>query len=367
MKVPYIDLAAQHREIREELLETIGTVLDSGQFILGKLVRSFEQKFAKLSGTKYAIGVASGTDALILSMKVLNIGPGDEVITVPNSFLATASSIILTGAKPVFVDVRDDYNIDPDKIELAITSKTKAIIPVHLTGRPADMFPILKVAENYNIHVIEDAAQAVRAEYHGQRVGSFGTLGCFSLHPLKNLNACGDAGIITTNNPEFYKKLLVLRNHGLINRDECQVWSINSRLDAIQAAILNVKLNYLEKWEMRRREIASIYQEELDNLLNRPLDKTYERSVYHTFVIQTTDRDKLQQFLWENEIDTKIHYPVPIHLQSSSIGLGYKEGDFPITEKLAKNILSLPIDTSLSDNQIGYTCSKINQFHINNY
>ncbi len=365
MKVPYIDLAGQHREIREELLETIGAVLDSGQFILGELVRSFEQRFAELSGTKYAVGVASGTDALILSMKVLNIGPGDEVITAPNSFLATASSIELVGAKPVFVDVRDDYNIDPDKIEPAITSRTKAIIPVHLTGRPADMFPILKIADRYNLYVIEDAAQAVRAEYHGQRVGSFGTLGCFSLHPLKNLNACGDAGIITTNNSEFYEKLLVLRNHGLINRDECQVWSINSRLDAIQAAILNVKINYLKQWEKRRREIATTYYQNLKDIVEAPKDKSYEKSVYHTFVIQMEQRNHLQKFLASKGIDTKIHYPIPIHLQQSAQKLGYQKGDFRVAEKQLETILSLPIHPNLTDAQIEFCCNTIINFYNN--
>ena len=259
MKIPYVDISAQYCSIKYEILKEVEDVLASGQVILGEVVNNFEESFAALCHTKYAVGVANGTDALMLSMKALGIGEGDEVLTVPNSFIATASSIVLVGAQPVFVDVGDDFNIDPDKIERAITSKTKAIIPVHLTGRPADLNPILNIANKYGLSVIEDAAQAARAEYEKQRVGSFGATGCFSFHPLKNFNAFGDGGAITTNDIKLYQKLLKLRNHGLRNRDECEFWGYNSRLDAIQAAILNVKLKYLEKWVNRRRKIAFIY------------------------------------------------------------------------------------------------------------
>ena len=322
MRIPYINLIDQHAPIRSELLDAIGNVIDSGQFISGEAVNNFEREIAKLCNTNFAVGVASGTDALVLVMIALDIGKGDEVITAPNSFLSSASAIALTGATPVFADVSDDFNIDPQKIEEAITSRTKAIIPVHLTGKPADMSAILNIADKNGLYVIEDAAQAIRAEYDGKRVGSFGIAGCFSFHPLKNLSACGDAGMITTGDDELYKKLLILRNHGLINRDECNTWSYNSRLDALQAAILNVKLDYIEAWENRRREIASFYRNKLKNVVKTPEDQPYEKAVYHTFIIQTEMRDELKKYLFKNGIDTKIHYPIPIHLQKAAKYLG---------------------------------------------
>lgn len=366
MKVPYINLGLQHSLIKNELLNEIEKVITSGQFILGNYVEEFEKKFTSIAQTKYAVGVANGTDALLLSMRVLGIGKGDEVITAPNSFLASASSIALCDAVPVFADVSDDFNIDPEKIEKAITPRTKAIIPVHLTGRPANMNPILDIAVKHKLFVIEDAAQAVMAEYHGKRVGSFGHTGCFSLHPLKNLSACGDGGVITTNDETIYKKLQILRNHGLKNRDECQLWSYNSRLDSLQAAILNVKINYLENWTERRRYIASIYREKLTKYVKVPVDKSYEKAVYHTFIIQTSHRDKLKNYLLKNNIDTKIHYPVPIHLQESAKYLGYKKGDFPVTEKQVEEILSLPAYPELTDDMVNNVTDSIIEFFKNN-
>lgn len=377
MKVPYVNLSEQYIPIKDEILKEVEKVIISGQFILSETVTVFERKFAELCNTKYAVGVANGTDALILSMKVLGIGNGDEVITVPNSFIATTSSIVLAGAKPVFVDVRNDMNIDPNKIERAITKKTKAIIPVHLTGRPADMKQILEIAHKYSLYVIEDAAQAVRAEYlpsgiskrnnsipqgKWQRVGSFGTFGCFSFHPLKNLSACGDGGIIISNDKNLYETLIKARNHGLKNRVECEFWSYNSRLDSLQAAILNVKLNYLEKWINRRREIASIYQEKLKSVVNVPIDKPFEKAVYHTFIIQTEKRDEMKKYLAKRGIDTKVHYPIPIHLQKAAKSLGYKKGDFPITEKQSQNILSLPIYPELKNQEVLHICGNILNF-----
>ena len=294
MKVPFVNLGLQNRLIKDELLSIVSGLLDSGQFILGEDLARFEKSFAHLCGTTYAVGVANGTDALFLSMKVLGIGQGDEVITAPNSFLASASSICLAGATPVFADVREDFNIDPEQIRKVISPKTKAIIPVHLTGRPADLDAILSIAQEYHLAVIEDCAQAVCAEYNDKPVGSFGNLGCFSLHPLKNLSACGDGGVITTSNEDLYHQLLKARNHGLRNRDECEFWSYNSRLDNIQAAMLNVKLNKLSEWTARRRKIASYYYERISGLnLIAPADKSFEKSVYHTFIIQTVRRDEL--------------------------------------------------------------------------
>jgi dTDP-4-amino-4,6-dideoxygalactose transaminase len=308
MIVPFINLGLQHQSLKEELMDVVSGLLDSGQFILGDDLTKFETSFAQLCGTKYAVGVANGTDALFLSMKVLGLEKGDEVITAPNSYLASASSIHLAGATPVFADVRADLNIDPEQIRKAITPKTKAIIPVHLTGRPADMEAILAIAEEFHLAVIEDAAQAVSAGYRNIPVGSFGHTGCFSLHPLKNLSACGDGGVITTSNEDLYQKLLKARNHGLRNRDECEFWSYNSRLDNLQAALLNIKLKKLPEWTDRRRKTASYYNErfsELDMIL--PKDKTDEKAVYHTYIVQTERRDELKDFLSKKGIDTKIH------------------------------------------------------------
>ncbi|NES83116.1 MAG: DegT/DnrJ/EryC1/StrS family aminotransferase [Moorea sp. SIO2B7] len=364
-KIPYIDLVGQHAPIKSEIMAAIGEVIDSGQFILGDQVAEFESKFAELCGVKYAVGVNSGTDAGILALKALGIGSGDEVITAPNSFIASASCIRVLGAKPVFVDVRDDYNIDPDKIAAAITPKTKAILPVHLTGRPCDMEPILALAKEKGLFVVEDAAQAVMSEYKGKRVGSFGDIGCFSLHPLKTLNACGDGGILTTNDPELYEKLKIMRNIGLKTRDDCVVWSHNSRLDTMQAAILLVKLRYLEQWTEQRRQNALYYQEGLTSIdqVKVPQEKENEKCVYHTFVIQADNRDELRQFLAEKEIGTSVHYPVPIHFSTAGKELGYPAGSFPVTETQAGRILSLPIYQGLTKDQIERVCQTIKEFY----
>jgi dTDP-4-amino-4,6-dideoxygalactose transaminase len=329
MQVPYINLGLQHKHIKQELLAATERVLENGQFILGEDLTKLEKTFATLCNTKYALGVANGTDALFLSLKALGIKEGDEVITAPNSFLASASAVALIGAKPVFADVLDDFNLDPAKVEKAISPKTKAIIAVHLTGRPAPMDELLAIAKKHNIAVVEDCAQAVGAEYKGKRVGGIGATGCFSLHPLKNLAASGDGGVITTNDDKIYSYLVKARNHGLINRDECEFWSYNSRLDNLQAALLNVKLRELQKWTDRRRTIAEKYYEKLKGLnIIAPHDKPYEKAVYHTFIIQTDKRDKLKEFLASKGIDTKIHYPIPIHMQTAAKYLGYKKGDF---------------------------------------
>ncbi|MGL4598107.1 MAG: DegT/DnrJ/EryC1/StrS family aminotransferase [Bacteroidia bacterium] len=364
MQVPYVHLGMQHREIKSEIMERVGALLDNGQFILGDEVVAFEKKFAELHGVKYALGVANGTDALFLSMLALGIGAGDEVITAPGSYLASASSIALAGALPRFADVRQDFNLDPETVRKAISPKTKAIIVVHLTGRPAPMDELMQLAQEHNLHIIEDCAQAVSATYKGKPVGGFGTTGCFSLHPLKNLAACGDGGVITTNSDEVYARLFKARNHGLKSRDECEFFSYNSRLDNLQAAILNVKLKELEKWTNRRREIASIYQDKLKNIgdLIIPMDQSFEHAVYHTFIIQTLQRDALKNYLLENGIDTKIHYPISIHLQEAAAYLGYKQGDFPVTEKQTATILSLPIFAELTNEQVNYVADHIIQF-----
>ncbi len=361
--VKYLNLPGQYQSIEPEILHAVTEVLRKGDFILGAAVEEFETRFAAYCGTRYAVGVANGTDALFLALTALGIGDGDEVITVPNTFLSTASAIALTGARPVFVDVRDDLNIDPEQVESVITARTRAILPVHLTGRVADMQPLIHLAQTYGIPLVEDAAQAVGAEYHGQRAGSFGAAGCFSLHPLKNLNACGDAGIITTNDPHLYGKLLQIRNHGLRNRNECASWAYNSRLDTLQAAVLNVKLNHLDHWTEQRRSNAQFYTEQLAGWVDAPCDLAHEQPVYHTYVIQCDRRDELQAFLAENQIGTKVHYPIPIHLQEAAGNLGYQPGDFPAAEEQARRVLSLPIYPELTRDEKEWVVGAIQEFY----
>lgn len=364
--VKYVNIPAQYSLLREEILQKLDAAMQAGDFILGSELKQFERDFAKYCDSKHSLGVANGTDALILTIKALGIGHGSEVITAPNSFLATAASVIAAGAQPVFADVGDDYNIDPNKIEKAITGKTKAIIPVHLTGRPASMKAILDIARKHNLFVIEDSAQAVGALLNGKKTGSFGIAGCFSFHPLKTLNAYGDGGAITTSDEGLYENLVKLRNHGLKNRDECDFWGYNSRLDNIQAAILNVKLKHLDGWNKRKREIAAAYRENLEGIsgiIRLPADARGEEAVYHTFVIQCENRDGLQKHLLAQGIETKIHYPIPIHLQKAAASLGYKAGDFPKAETQARTILSLPIYPELPDSDIDFVCNEIRAFY----
>ncbi|MQF95136.1 MAG: DegT/DnrJ/EryC1/StrS family aminotransferase [SAR202 cluster bacterium] len=367
MNVPYVNLAAQHSPIKDELLAAVSRVMDHGMFILGDEVAEFEERFAKLCGVKYTVGVNSGTDALILALEALGIGPGDEVITVANSFLASTSCITLVGASPVLIDVKDDLNIDPSLIEAAITPATKAILPVHLTGRPADMDSIMSVAQQHGLHVVEDCAQAVGAKYKSQDVGSFGTAGCFSLHPLKTLNACGDGGIITTDDPELYQQFRYLRNHGLKTREDCIMWSHNTRLDTIQAAMLLVKMNYLDEWTEKRRANARYFQESLARVeqIELPQDQPHELAVYHTFIIQTDQRDALKAHLAEDGIGTVISYPTPIHLQEAAAGLSYPVGSFPVTERQADRMLNLPVYSELEEQQLAHVVDSIKQFFGN--
>lgn len=364
-EIPYVNIAGQHVPLKEELLQAVAKVIDRGDFVLGKEVEEFELRFTKLCGTRFAVGLNSGTDALILALKALQMGPGDEVITAPNSFVASASCICLVGAKPVFVDVREDMNIDPGKIEKAITPHTKAILPVHLTGRPAGMDAIMQIAKKHNLFVVEDAAQAVLAEYRGKRVGSFGNAGCFSLHPLKTLSACGDGGVLVTDDEKIYEKAKLLRNLGLQTRENCVVWSSHSRLDTLQAALLLVKLNYLESWTEKRRANAQFYIRALQNVsqIKLPTEKPFERSVYHTFIIQAEKRDELKKFLEDHGIKTAIHYPKPIHFQSVAQELGYPKGSFPAAESQAEKILSLPIYPELTQGDLETVANAIIEFY----
>ena len=354
LEVPFVDLAAQHAPIRADILAAVDRVLRSGQFILGEEVPAFERAFAALCGSRFAVGVNSGLDALVIALRAAKIGPEDEVIMPPNSFVATAAAAGLLGAKPVFVDVADDFNIDPDRIEAAVTPKSKAILPVHLTGRPANMNPINAIAERHGLAVIEDAAQAVAARYHGRATGALGTIGCFSLHPLKTLNACGDGGVVTTDDEDIFRRIGALRNHGLESRDRCLEWGYNSRLDTLQAAILLAKLPHLTAWTERRCEIARRYCAAFADLdvLEVPRDSASVDAVYHTFILQTENRDGLRQHLADNRIGSAIHYPIPIHLQPAAAYLGYRAGDFPATERQARRQLSIPVHHGLSDAQV---------------
>lgn len=362
-KVSFVNLGIQYEHLRSAILDKFESLSMRGQYILGEEVEKFESSFADYCQAKYALGVANATDALFLALKALSIGPGDEVITAPNSFLASAGAISAAGARVTFCDVGADYNLDATQLEKAITSRTKAIMPVHLTGLPADMDPIMEIARRHGLPVVEDCAQSVGAEYKGQRVGSIGAIGCFSLHPLKNLHVHGDGGVMTVNDQGLYERLKLLRNHGLKNRDECEMWGYNSRLDSIQAAIANVKMVHLDEWTRRYREIAMMYWKGLGEFVQVPVMPEGRAGVYHNFVIMVPQRSQLQEFLMENGIETKIHYPIPIHLQKPARAMGFKEGDFPVAEAQSKKILSLPIYPELTNTEVELVISTIRRFY----
>ena len=360
--IPFVDLKKQYQSISKEIDAAIYDVLQKGWFILGDNVVTFEEEFAKYCNTKYAIGVASGTDALTLSIEALGIGEGDEVITVPNTFIATVDAISRNRAKPVFVDIDSEtYNIDVDKIEEKITDKTKAIIPVHLYGQPADMDSIVKIAREYDLKIIEDGCQAHGSEYNGKKVGSLGDVGCFSFYPGKNLGAYGDGGIVVTNNFEIAEIIRILRNYGQKIKYHHDIVGYNSRLDEIQAAVLRVKLKYLDKWNELRRLHSKEYNEFLSEIsgIVLPFSEENVKHVYHLYVIRCENRDAIQEKLSSKGISTGIHYPVPIHLQLAYTKLGYCKGDFPITEEYVKKIISLPIFPELTFDEVRYVSEQI--------
>jgi|UniRef100_A0A7C3SQB6 dTDP-4-amino-4,6-dideoxygalactose transaminase len=367
MNIPAFDLKRQYRNLSSELLPILEEVMAKGQFILGENVELLEKELADYCGTKYAVGVASGTDALLLSLEALGIGEGDEVITTPFTFFATSEVISLLKAKPVFVDIDSKtFNIDPDKIEDAITTKTKAVIPVHLFGQMAEMDDIEYLAEKYDLYIIEDACQAIGAEYKGRRAGSIGDTGCFSFFPTKNLGAFGDGGLITTNDEKLYEKIKLLRVHGSRKKYYHELIGHNSRLDEIQAAILRVKLKYLDNWIERRIEIAKIYSEGLKDLdVIVPEVKPYLRHVYHQYVIRTKHRDELQEYLSNKGIGTAIYYPLPLHLQECYKDLGYREGDLPEAEKASKEVIALPMWPELTNEEVNYIVESIREFFLN--
>lgn len=364
MTIPYVNLGAQWESERDELLPIIDNILSTGQYIAGEAVEKFEKDVAKLCDVRYVVTLNSGTDALTLALHSVGVRSGDEVITPPNSFIASTGAIVHLGARPVFVDVRPDLNIDPERIEQAITAKTKAIMPVHLTGRIADMNRILAISEKYDIPVIEDAAQAIGSKYENKPSGSFGKIGCFSVHPLKNLNACGDGGFITTNDEDIFLTARSLRNHGLVHRDTVAQFGYVSRMDTLQASILNYRLRKLEDVIAKRKANAEFYFKHLNRKhASLPEEKEHEFNTYHTFVVQVQDRDELRTHCTTAGIETAIHYPTPIHLQPAAGNFGYKKGDFPMAEQQSDRILTLPIHQHLTADDLEKTVSAINAFY----
>lgn len=364
MQVPFLDLKAQYAAIREEIAPELQAVMDNTAFAGGPFVAKFEQAFAEYCQAEHAIGVGSGTEALWVALVCLGVGPGDEVITTPNTFIATAEAISFVGAKPVFVDVVEDtYNMDPAKIEAAITDKTKAIIPVHLYGQPADMDPILAIAKARGLFVVEDAAQAHGAEYKGKRCGSLGDAGCFSFYPGKNLGAYGEAGAVTTNNADLAAKMRQFRDHGQSQKYYHGMVGWNARMDGFQGAVLDVKLRHLPAWNDRRRAHAARYQELLANVpgVTLPVEADYAKHVYHIFAVRVEDRATVLEKMKEKEVFCGIHYPVPLHLQEAYQSLGYQQGDFPVAEQNAAGQISLPMFAELSDEQVAWAAQALRE------
>jgi dTDP-4-amino-4,6-dideoxygalactose transaminase len=363
-QVPFVDLAAQYHCIAAEIDAAVSKVIRETDFILGQELRLFEEEFARFCEAPYAVGVDSGTSALELALRAYDIGPGDEVITVANSFIASALAISHTGATPVLVDADPEtYTIDVAAIERAITSRTKAIIPVHLYGQPANMDPILQLAERHKLVVVEDACQAHGARYKGRKAGSLGHAAAFSFYPGKNLGAYGDGGAVVTRDPDAAKRLEMLRNYGQKEKYQHMFRGYNRRLDTLQAAVLRIKLKYLEKWNAARRQNAERYRLLLESTtVITPNEAPHAESVWHLYVIRVNQRDALKEYLAARGISSGIHYPIPIHLQPAYRDLGYKKGDFPVTEDLAQRIISLPMYAELTPELIRFTAQGVLDF-----
>ncbi|MFH1742861.1 MAG: DegT/DnrJ/EryC1/StrS family aminotransferase [bacterium] len=369
VNVPLLDLKAQYKPIQDEIQQAIHSVLETQRFILGPEVQSLEEEIAAYSNCRFAVGVSSGTDALLVALMALDIGPGDEVITTPYTFFATTGVIHRVGAIPVFVDIEPDtYNINPDAVSKAITAKTKAILPVHLYGQCADMDPILAAAREKNIPVVEDAAQAIGSEYKGRRAGSMGTLGCFSFFPSKNLGGFGDGGMVVTNDETLYEKVKSLRAHGSKPKYYHKIVGGNFRLDALQAAIVRVKLKYLDQWTERRQQNAQRYNDLFakaglaGNTVILPTI-SQDRHIFNQYVIRIENRDALKTHLTERHVGTEVYYPVPMHLQECFAHLGYQQGDFPISEESALSTLAIPVYPELSERQCEYVVEQIAAFY----
>jgi len=374
MKVPFLDLKAQYSKIKKDIDQAIKEVVSEQHFILGPKVEALEETIAAYSSARYGIGVASGSDALVLSLMALGIGSGDEVITTPFTFFATAGSISKIGATPIFVDIDPKtYNLDPSKIEERITSATKAIMPVHLFGQCADMEPIKELARGHDLWIIEDAAQAIGSDYTRdsappKRAGSIGDVGCFSFYPSKNLGGFGDGGMVITDDDELARRLRLLRVHGASSKYYYQCIGVNSRLDALQAAVLLAKFRYLEEWTDKRRENAAYYNQLFEQSAHQTLGielpsvQYNNRHIYNQYVIRVPQRDELREFLTQEGIGTDVYYPLPLHLQECYRDLGYKEGDFPHAEKAARDTLALPIYPELTREQQDYVVSQVAEF-----
>lgn len=364
--IPLLDLHAQYATIREEIRAALDRVIESQQFILGPEVEALEREIAEYSQCRYGIGVSSGTDALLVALMAIGIQPGDEVVTTPYTFFATAGCVSRLGARPVFVDIDPrTYNLDPSGIEAAITARTKAIVPVHLFGQMADMAPVMAIAQRHNLYVIEDAAQAIGAEYKGRRAGSIGHVGCFSFFPSKNLGGFGDGGMVVTNDADLADKIRLLRAHGARPKYYHKLVGGNFRLDALQAAVLRVKLKYLDAWTAARQRNAARYRQLFAQVgvpIGLPFDAGYGRHIYNQFVIRNERRDALMVFLRQKGIGTEVYYPVPLHLQQCFMDLGYQTGDFPISERAAQETLAIPIYAELSEKQQSLVIDVIRDF-----
>ena len=356
--IPFVNLKKEYESISNEVDLAVNRVLKKGNFILGEEVKKFEDDFSSYMGSKYSIGVNSGSDALFYAIKALGIGNGDEVITVSHTFISTVDGIVKNGAKPVFVDIDPEtYCMDASKIEDKITERTKAILPVHLYGHPADMGQIQEIANEYELFLVEDACQAHGAEYNGKKVGSIGDIGCFSFYPTKNMGAYGDGGIAVTDNEEIEERLRLLRNYGQSKKNYHDFVGYNSRLDEIQAAVLRVKLKYIDQWNEKRRKTAKLYNELLAEVV-KPVEKDYAKHVYHLYVIRHKKRDNIQQYLLNNEIQSQIHYPCPVHNQKAYSNHGYSL-KLPLTEKITDEILSLPMNPWLEEIDVEKICNCI--------
>jgi dTDP-4-amino-4,6-dideoxygalactose transaminase len=360
MRIQFADLRSQYLSIRPEIDAAVASVLDSSEYVGGRHVRAFEQAFAASLGLEHCVGVGNGSDALCLALRALGIGPGDEVITTAFSFFATAEAIGRTGARPVFVDCDEgSYNLDPERLAGAITPRTRAVVPVHLFGRPADMDPILALAALRGLPVVEDAAQAHGARYRGRPVGSLGIMGCFSFYPGKNLGAYGDAGAMVTRDPDLADKVRRLADHGRIGRYDHESEGLNSRLDGLQAAILEVKLRHLEGWNARRREIADRYDKGLSGLAGLPDPAPESEQARHLYVVRVPNRDQAREVMTERGVATAVHYPIPIPFLKAYAHLGYKPGDFPAAERLKDEVLSLPNHAGLSDSDADHVIESL--------
>lgn len=365
MAIPLVDLKIQYAPLKDEIFSGISKVLDGMQLFLGENVQALEKEFSEFCGVRYGIGVSDGTAALQIILRAMDIGPGDEVITVSHTFIASVEAILLVGAKPVFVDIDPaTYLMDVSQVEARITPQTKAILPVHLYGQTVDMDPLLEIAQRHGLRVIEDACQAHGAEYKGRRSGSLGDAAAFSFYYSKNLGAYGEGGFITTNHPELFRKMRMLRDHGSERRYFHDLVGMNARLDEIQAVVLRAKLPHLEEWNQKRREHANLYNELVKGLQAiTPIVLPENNMIYHLYVIRVPHRDALQSFLKERSIFTGIHYPVPVHLQPAMRSLGYKLGDLLMSERISGEILSLPMYAELCDEAIETVASAIKEFY----